>query len=102
MNTVRSSLFGWGSFSVAVLGGMYAANEWRQDRANVQVARGSKDMRVMTMEERIAKAEWEDDQAKLVAAGRMDQVHPLYVEMEQAKKATQKKVGHTEYDAHTA
>jgi hypothetical protein len=34
-------------------------------------------MRVMTMEERIAKAEWEDDQAKLVAAGRMDQVHPL-------------------------
>lgn len=41
MNTVRSSLWGWGAFSVAVLGGMAAANEWRQDRKVAQVGLSS-------------------------------------------------------------
>lgn len=38
MNTVRSSLVGWGAFSTAVLGGLYAANIWRQEREEEHVS----------------------------------------------------------------
>lgn len=34
----------------------------------------------MSMEERIRKAEWEQEQADLIKAGRMDEVHPMYVQ----------------------
>mmetsp|Transcript_143031 Transcript_143031/g.202326 ORF Transcript_143031/g.202326 Transcript_143031/m.202326 type:complete len:103 (+) Transcript_143031:59-367(+) len=102
MNTVRSSVYGWGAFSAAVLAGMYGANEWRNERKAQQIERGSMDMRVMTMEERILKAEWEDHQAALLAAGKIDEVHPMYLEMEEAKKRTQAKVGKSKWNSETA
>eukprot|EP00036_Acanthoecidae_sp_10tr_P011511 CAMPEP_0182927148 /NCGR_PEP_ID=MMETSP0105_2-20130417/13342_1 /TAXON_ID=81532 ORGANISM="Acanthoeca-like sp., Strain 10tr" /NCGR_SAMPLE_ID=MMETSP0105_2 /ASSEMBLY_ACC=CAM_ASM_000205 /LENGTH=102 /DNA_ID=CAMNT_0025065079 /DNA_START=163 /DNA_END=471 /DNA_ORIENTATION=+ len=102
MNSIKSSIAGWGAFSVAVFGGMVAANQWRNERESTQVERGSKDMRIMSMEERIAKAEWEANQAELLAAGKVDQVHPLYLEMEEAKKARQAKVGKSDWDSKTA
>eukprot|EP00040_Diaphanoeca_grandis_P006139 m.36122 g.36122 ORF g.36122 m.36122 type:complete len:101 (-) comp17263_c0_seq1:28-330(-) len=91
MNTVKSSIYGWGAFSVAVLSGMYAANEWRQKREDDQVARGSKQMYIMTFEEKMAKAEWENEQAQLLAAGK--EAHPVYVAEIEAQKMQSAKVG---------
>jgi hypothetical protein len=44
---------GWGSFSVAVMGGLYFATNWADERGAVQTARGSKDTRPMSFEEKV-------------------------------------------------
>eukprot|EP00038_Savillea_parva_P028335 m.64430 g.64430 ORF g.64430 m.64430 type:complete len:103 (+) comp8224_c0_seq1:86-394(+) len=99
MNSIRSSALGWGAFTVAVMGGMVAANQWRDSRTQEQIQRGSKNPYVMSFEERIRKAEWEAEQADLVKAGKMDQVHPMYLEMQEAQRRTQAKVGHSKWDS---
>jgi len=68
----------------------------------VQVARGSKDMRVMSFEEKIRKAEWEAEQEALLKAGKVEEVHPVYLEMEEARKSTLAKVGKSQWDSKTA
>eukprot|EP00050_Salpingoeca_kvevrii_P009920 m.5583 g.5583 ORF g.5583 m.5583 type:complete len:86 (+) comp2527_c0_seq1:3-260(+) len=53
MNTPLSTAIGWGTFTVAVLSGLWFANREIQERRNAQDRAGTRDMRELHFEDRI-------------------------------------------------
>eukprot|EP00039_Didymoeca_costata_P020935 m.342892 g.342892 ORF g.342892 m.342892 type:complete len:99 (+) comp21991_c0_seq1:148-444(+) len=85
-----ASLIGWGSVMTALFSGMYLANVDRRSREEEQFARGSR-VRSMTFEEKIMKAEWEEEQRRLAKEGK--DVHPYFLKQLEDERNRKAKVG---------